>query len=81
MGKEGVDRILARYRVHFIIEHENLVYNPSNNKSIIATHNKKLTLLSPSKILLDWMLVVKFHHYYTTNSFLRRQNFLKQGWF
>ena len=53
MGKEGVDRILARYRVHFIIEHENLVYNPSNNKSIIATHNKKLTLLSPSKILLD----------------------------
>ncbi len=27
--------ILARYRVHFIIEHENLVFDLSNNISII----------------------------------------------
>ena len=29
--------ILARYRVHLNIEHENLVSDPSNNKSIICT--------------------------------------------
>ena len=31
---DGEIVILTHYRVHFIIEHENLVYDPSNNKSI-----------------------------------------------
>ena len=36
VGGEGMEEvvILDRYRVHFIIEHENLVHDPSNNKSI-----------------------------------------------
>ena len=36
--------ILARYRVQFIIEHENLVLDLSNNKSIIAVFSLKLLL-------------------------------------
>ena len=31
--------ILASYRVHFIIEHENLVQDPSNNISIICIYS------------------------------------------
>ena len=31
--------IFARYRVNFIIEHENLVYDPINNKSIIPIYD------------------------------------------
>ena len=30
---------LARYRVHFVINHDNLVQDPSNDKSILATDN------------------------------------------
>ena len=29
--------ILASYRDHFIIEHKNLVYDKSNNKSIVMS--------------------------------------------
>ena len=34
-GKMGEIFILARYRVHFSTEHENLVKDPSSNKSIV----------------------------------------------
>ena len=33
-GGDGGNVILARYRVHFIINRENLVLDPINNKSI-----------------------------------------------
>ena len=34
MGVVGRNVILASYKSHFIIIHDNLVYDPSNNKSI-----------------------------------------------
>ena len=34
--------ILIRYRVHFIIEHENLVLDPSNNISLVILLEGKL---------------------------------------
>ncbi len=46
VGREGMGEIviLARYRVYFIIEHKNLVYDPSNNKSILTNNISPIVL-------------------------------------